>query len=147
MRVFLIEQMQPFLSSQEHQPGETILESHLCCDVCAKTCRCLCSCKSICTCDIVCNSEAFFSAISESASIKMTLAASGSANQSPSVPKKEVREMQNRFREELMWYRSKLALEIPEEKLFTGIDIATGFSSSLVENILRNVENTVKTRV
>lgn len=135
--------MQPFLASQEHQPRETLLESHLCCDVCAKTCRCLCLCKSVCTCDIVCNSEAFFSpmeANSESASVKMTLAESGSANQSPSAPNTQVQVMQKQFHEELMRYRSKLALEIPEEKLLTGMDIATGFSRSLVENIVSNVE-------
>ena len=107
--------MQRFLASQEHQPRETLLESHLCCDVCAKTCRCLCLCKSVCTCDIVCNSEAFFSpmeANSGSASVKMTLAESGSANQSLSAPNKQVQVMQKQFHEELMRYRSKLALEI-----------------------------------
>ena len=77
---------------------------------------------------------------SESASVKMTLAESGSANQSPSAPNTQVQVMQKQFHEELMRYRSKLALEIPEEKLLTGMDIATGFSRSLVENIVSNVE-------
>ena len=77
---------------------------------------------------------------SESASVKMTFAESGSASQSPLAPNKQVQVMQKRFHEELMRYRSKLALETPEEKLLTGMDIATGFSSSLVENIVSNVE-------
>ena len=66
--------MQPFLDCQEKLAEETRMERHSCCDVCAKTCRCLCLCKGKCTCDNVCNSELFFSpveAISECNSIKM----------------------------------------------------------------------------
>ena len=129
--------MQPFLTSRENQHEEASLEPHLCCDICAKKCRCLCSCKSKCTCDIVCNSETFFSpveAISEKESVEMTFPESGRAHQSLSLPNKESQEMKNLFREKLFQYRAQLALEIPERKLLTGIDIATGFSSSLVEN-------------
>ena len=38
--------------------------------------------------------------------------------------------MKNLFREKLFQYRAQLALEIPERKLLTGINIATGFSST-----------------
>lgn len=66
--------IQPFLNCQEKPAEETRIERHSCCDVCAKTCRCLCLCKGKCTCDNVCNSEWFFSpmeAISESNIVKM----------------------------------------------------------------------------
>lgn len=135
--------MQPFLASQESQTEENKLESHLCCDICAKTCRYLCSCKSKCTCDIVCNSEEFFSpveAISESASVKMTFVGSGRASQSASAPNRQSQAIQKLLRDELLHYRSKLALDMPNEKLLTGIDIATGFSISLIENIVTSVD-------
>lgn len=48
-------------------------------------------------------------------------------------------DIQKLLRDELLRHRSKLALDIPDEKLLTGIDIATGCSSLLVENIVRNV--------
>ena len=66
--------IQPFLDCQDKPDEETRMERHSCCDVCAKTCRCLCLCKGKCTCDNVCNSEWFFSpmeAISESNIVKM----------------------------------------------------------------------------
>lgn len=66
--------MQPFLDCQDKLAEETRMKRHSCCDVCAKTCRCLCLCKGKCTCDNVCNSELFFSpveAISECNSVKM----------------------------------------------------------------------------
>lgn len=68
--------MQPFLDTfcQDKVDEETKMERHSCCDICAKTCRCLCMCKGKCTCDNVCNSELFFSpmeAISECNSVMM----------------------------------------------------------------------------
>ena len=38
-----------------------------------------------------------------------------------------------------MQYREKLANEIPDKHLLTGIDLSTGFSISLVENIVSNI--------
>ncbi len=75
-------------------------------------------------------------AILESASVKMTFVKSGTVSQSASVPNRQSQATQKLLRDELLHYRSKLALNMPNEKLLTGIDIATGFSISLVENIV-----------
>lgn len=67
--------MEPFLDWQDKPDEETRMECHSCCDICAKTCRCLCLCKGKYTCDNVCNSELFFfsamEAISDSTSVMM----------------------------------------------------------------------------
>ncbi len=47
--------------SENGQPQSKI-NAHSCCDMCAKSCKCLCSCQDVCSCDITnCNSESFFS--------------------------------------------------------------------------------------
>ncbi len=57
------------------------------------------------------------------------------------------KEIRRCARDELLQYDEKLANEIPDKHLLTGIDLSTGFSISLVENIVSNIRELIAFRL
>lgn len=45
------------------------------------------------------------------------------------------------IRDSLFQYRAGLAKNVPHQKLLTGIDLATGFSKRLIDNIMSNINS------
>lgn len=138
--------MAPFLTNGnmeliQNEDQQQFIHSHACCDVCAKSCTCQCSCnQDVCSCDATCNSISYYSPMeilaTECNSTVKVCINSGSSYGKGSPLCKEVRKC---VRDELFQYRAKLAHDIPDEHLLTGIDIATGFSVTLIEDIVDNI--------
>jgi hypothetical protein len=134
--------MKPFLNGSvlsTDQNEQSLLDTHLCCDVCAKSCKCLCSCESMCLCNLTCNSEMYYSPFERSTSTINSKPVEVSTNRVLMVDHPFKQEVETNVKDELLKYRAKLANDVPDEQLLTGIDIATGFSTSIIENIVSNI--------
>lgn len=117
--------------------NQTVI-GHACCDVCAKNCNCSCKChQSVCTCDTKCNSMDYNSPI-EKHFLQKSISEKGAPtdDKSNKISKKAC----NLIRSHLFEYRAKLGNSVPHEKLLTGLDLATGFSRALIEEIVSNVD-------
>ncbi len=112
---------------------------HACCDVCARDCRCLCKChKKICTCDNKCNSINLMSPIETHLQQSSDSKKKGAPTDAklPEISRKA----RQKIRSNLLEYRAELGSSVPHEKLLTGLDLATGFSRALIEDIVSKVE-------
>ena len=112
---------------------ETVL--HACCDVYAKICKCLCHCQHDCECANKCSQQDCLSVMERH--IK-NLSSSISF-----VTKQKVHNVSKhdaiKLRLALLDYRAELGTRTKECSLLTGLDITTGFSRSLIEDIVNNL--------
>ena len=139
--------MKPFLANGTILNDNELppIAGHMCCDVCAKKCICLCSCAGKCECNMACNSELFYSPLEASSIMsdkatmndKMQSCFDDTTNSLRHTMFNE--EIVANVRDELLQYRARLANYIPEEQLLTGVDIATGFSKVLIEQIVSKI--------
>ena len=132
--------LRPFSCTTEASSTSSIAK-HCCCDVCAESCRCVCICGTSvdCKCNNFCPKQQYQS-IAEIA-IRTVHAEKNSVN---TTTKKIVNvvtdEQLTCLQDHLMAYRSELAQNCCHEKLLTGLDYATGYSSMLVNDILKNIK-------
>lgn len=117
-----------------NEVSETVL--HACCDVCARICTCLCLCKNDCECASKCSQQDCSSVMEKHLS---------NLNSSIcSVTKKKIHNISKhnaaKVRGALLDYRAEHATVSDMKEctgnLLTGLDIATGFSTSLVALLL-----------
>ena len=108
---------------------------HSCCDVCAMNCKCLCFCDdSDRSCELKCEQEKHISRIE-----KFLLARDTSHDDDLSDKVNTLsRETVQAIWQQLMDYRSALAA-VAKDKLFTGIDVATGYSKQLIDSIISGI--------
>jgi superfamily II DNA helicase RecQ len=111
---------------------------HTCCDICAAKCKCLCKCETdVCHCDVKC-----IEANNVSSPVAKCIKSSSRVDNLHLVKKvKNVSTEQcKQLHDCLITYQSELVEYCQHEQLLTGIDIASGFSSSLIEQIVQNVQ-------
>ena len=112
---------------------------HTCCDICAAKCKCLCKCETdVCDCDIKCNEENnLFSPVAKC--IKSSAShVDDNLHLIRKVPIVSTEQLQQ-LHDCLITYQSELVEYRQHDQLLTGIDIASGFSSLLIEQIVQNV--------
>ncbi len=114
---------------------------HSCCDICAEFCKCNCDCNMAnCQCINPCHKQLHQSSF-EIAIQKLHAEKKLHADRQTTKVVNDVTEEQRvLIHDRLMAYRSELAHNCSHEKLLTGLDYATGFSSVLVKNILDNAK-------
>ena len=110
---------------------------HSCCDICARSCRCLCICNlDQCECPASCSSNDYQSPIeSQLRSFNNTEDKESVSAISTEISRRQRAQLHCR----LMAYRADLAQNMPHQKLLTGLDLATGYSRKLVDNIVSNI--------
>ncbi len=113
---------------------------HSCCDICAEFCKCNCDCNMAnCQCINPCHKQLHQSSF-EIAIQKLHAEKNSKIRQTTKVVNDVTEEQRVLIHDRLMAYRSELAHNCSHEKLLTGLDYATGFSSVLVKNILDNAK-------
>ena len=111
-------------------------ERHSCCDICAQNCKCLCKCargQDKCSCKKTCNAAEYRSDI-ENELLEIRTSKVEAATKSNGYALKGKKAAQ--LREDLLDYRLELAGNLNPEQVLTGIDLATGFSRSLVDSVV-----------
>lgn len=109
---------------------------HSCCDVCARSCRCLCTCGlEQCVCPETCCTNTFQSPIETHLRSLKDTEKKGNSAASNEIPRRR----QSKLHCRLMEYRADLAKNMAHEKLLTGLDLATGYSRKLVDSIVRKI--------
>ncbi len=110
---------------------------HNCCDICSKNCKCKCLCSTPdCNCSEQCPVDQYVSPI---ASHLSNMNAAENKNIDAKVKKMVSKHISCEVRRQLLQYRTKLANNIPHEKLLTGLDLATGFSRALIEGVISSL--------
>ncbi len=127
-------------SSFSDIPVPNSILGHTCCDICAAKCKCLCKCETnVCHCDVKC-----IEASSGSSPVAKCIKSSSRVDnlhfvkKVPNVSTEQCKQLHDC----LITYQSELVECQHELQLLTGIDIASGFSSSLIEQIVQNVCST-----
>lgn len=126
--------LKPFVSNP--QPNAML---HSCCDICAGKCKCLCICpdKEQCACPDTCNPgnhQSMFENLLNSVTNVSSVHEKTSG-------KKLKGENARQLREDLLEYRLQLAGNMTHEQLLIGLDLATGFTRSLIDSIVENAKN------
>ncbi len=131
-RVMLLKQF-----TSNPQPNDV---QHSCCDVCAQKCKCLCQCadKEGCSCIETCDQHIHRS-LFENHMISTTTANTLLLKEASK--KKLKGEKAKQLREDLLEYRAQLGGSKSHEQLLTGLDLATGFTRTLVESIVENAKD------
>ena len=120
--------------------SDTSSEKHCCCDVCAESCRCLCSCNmNNFECTNPCPKQ-LYQSTAETAIRKLHAGKNSENVESTEIVNVITEEQHALLHDRLIAYRSELANHYSHEKLLTGLDYATGYSSVLVSNILENAK-------
>ena len=113
---------------------------HTCCDICATKCKCLCKCETdVCDCDTKCTE-----ANNLSSPVAKCVKSSSHVDDNLHLVKKELTvstEQRQQLHDCLMAYQSELVEYCQHEQLLTGIDIASGFSCLLIEQIVQNLQH------
>ncbi|CAB4018405.1 Bloom syndrome -like, partial [Paramuricea clavata] len=112
---------------------------HSCCDICAGKCKCLCICpdKEQCACTDTCNPGNHQSTFEN---LLNSVTNVSSVNEKTS-RKKLKGENARQLREDILEYRLQLAGNMTHEQLLIGLDLATGFTRSLIHSIVENARN------
>lgn len=129
---------QVLMSSMINAHSAGIEIKHLCCDICAITCNCLCQCnKAPCECDSHCHIgiTASFAENNIKESNKLEHK-SKIANPTYIITAKQ-REI---FESQLLEYRDSLLTEQEKRHLVLQSDLVTGFSISLIKDVVQSME-------
>ena len=112
---------------------------HNCCDICATSCACACTdCpENDCSCTAKCNVDNM-STIEKHIQSLQNLASDHSIEETS---KHISQQSQINIRDSILQYRAGLAKNVPHQKLLTGLDLATGYSKHLIDNIMSNINN------
>ena len=113
---------------------------HKCCDICSKQCRCYCTCNdaSNCSCPGSCPTEEHSSTAENM--IRGSFGVQSVVWQNEEIVHTINEDQRSALFAGLMNYRYSLVTQLPEDKLITGMDIATGFSISLIHDICNHME-------
>ena len=111
---------------------------HNYCDICSTSCSCTCTnCPENCSCTTKCTVDNM-STIEKHIKSLQNLASDHSIEETS---KHVSQQSQINIRDSLLQYRADLVKNVPHQKLLTGIDLATGFSKRLIDNIMSNINN------
>ena len=116
---------------------------HACCDICARNCKCLCDCKkNDCTCSTKCLHNEY---LSEMEKHLLNICQENAASKSTAKVNNVTQKNAARLRTYLFDLRLTLTSSSGtsnasnEVNLLTGIDITTGYSKSLIDSIVKNI--------
>ena len=119
-------------------PQDMIL--HDCCDICSRHCKCSCFCSDECTCITTCSHANNVSEIERHLNNMKKSKESSQKEKFNNVSQSGIKKLQ----ELLLAYRSRLAREASQEiklNLLTSIDVTTGYSISLINQIISNIND------
>ena len=126
------------LVKEFHETIEPGQPSHSCCDTCASQCKCFCKCSNAqaCACEGHCPNEVV------SDTEKHLCGYSGHQNvwQNENIHHNITPATRNAFLAGLLDFQYSLLQHIPLDKLLTGIDIATGFTTDMIHDIAGHME-------
>ena len=116
------------------------LPLHSCCDICSSKCRCYCVCSSdsSCSCTGSCDTGEYMSTAEHL--IRTNLCVNHETWENDTVVHSITPEQRHAFYASLMDYRYSLLTELSPEKLVTGIDIATGISVALIQDVTQHMD-------
>lgn len=119
-------------------PPDTIF--HDCCDVCSRECKCSCFCLDQCTCIARCSEVENMSVMeTHLKSMKESCETQDQGNVN-NVSQSGIKKLQH----DLLTYRSGLAKKSNQGSklnLLTSIDVTTGYSISLINQVIKNINN------
>ena len=146
-------EMKSYVNNQTHCRRVTLIDefyegtvpkqpAHECCDICASHCRCFCTCNETqnCTCDGSCEAELFMSDAEKHLQVEGNAGKTGSGWESELAVHEINFQQKNAFFTALMDYQYSLVRHLSQDKLLTGIDIATGFSVSMIKDITQHMQ-------
>ena len=112
---------------------------HSCCDICSERCTCLCKCtrKEQCSCSETCKQSDHQSSLEH---LLQSSATTKPTHEGDSKGGKLKGSKAKQLRDNLLQYRLQLAGNVSHEQLLTGIDLATGFTRTLVDSIVASVK-------